>query len=194
MTHAHASGLNFAVTSPTVTNKGRLPGVHVGLDSGCRGGNTSPALNWEGAPAATKSFAVTVFDPDAQGGTGWWHWLVYDIPASTQHLDAGAGSPGARSLPKGSAQGANDFDNRRFDGACPPIGDGLHRYQFTVHAMKRARLYVPLDATPKEIGDLISANELDHSPWRPCMADKPARRIPRKYAMSASLWGMSMLI
>ena len=162
-THVHASELNFAVASPTVTDKGRLSSAHVGIGSDCRGSNTSPALNWEGTPVGTRSFAVTVFDPDTPDGAGWWHWLVYDIPAPTHHLDAGAGSRRLRGLPQGSAQGKNDFGNHRFDGACPPAGDGPHRYQFTVHAMKKARLDVQSGATAEEIGKLVITNELAHT-------------------------------
>jgi hypothetical protein len=101
--------------------------------SGCGGGNVSPQLSWSGAPPATKSFVVTLFDPDAPTTTGFWHWVVFNIPASVQSLPAGAGSktsPVAKSL-----SGYTDFGFSHYGGPCPPNGDAPHHYLFTVFAL-----------------------------------------------------------
>lgn len=97
--------------------------------SGCGGQDLSPAMHWQGAPVGTRSFALTVFDPDANGGAGWWHWVVINLPASTHALAQGAAiSPPAMSL-------RNDFGNRHWDGPCPPRGDPPHHYVFTLYAL-----------------------------------------------------------
>lgn len=126
---------------------------------GCAGGNLSPHLTWSNPPAGTKSFVVTVYDPDAPTGSGWWHWVVYNIPATAHELAAGAGS-GKAPLPTGAAQGRTDFGKAGFGGACPPPGDKPHRYIFTVHALKVDKLDIPPDATAAFIGFMTHANEL----------------------------------
>ena len=93
--------------------------------SECGGSNQAPALAWKGAPAGTKSFVVTMFDPDAHGG--WWHWIVYNIPASATGISGG--------VPAGARQGRNDFGKAEYDGPCPPQGSGVHHYQMTVWAL-----------------------------------------------------------
>jgi Raf kinase inhibitor-like YbhB/YbcL family protein len=113
------------------------------VHSKCGGENISPALAWSGAPAATKSFALTVFDPDAHGA-GWWHWVVFDVPASANALAKGAGS-GDAPLPAGAVQGENDFGDEAYGGACPPAGSGLHHYEFTLWALDTPA--IPFDAT-----------------------------------------------
>ena len=120
------------LTSASVANGASLSPNQVKAD--CGGRNISPALSWTGAPAATKSFAVTVFDPDAHGG--WWHWTVFDIPASVGSMPAGAAS--GAGLPQGAAQGENDFGDAVYGGACPPPGSGTHHYEFTVWALPMA--------------------------------------------------------
>ena len=126
---------------------------------GCTGANVSPELSWENAPAGTKSFVVTVYDPDAPTGSGWWHWIVHDIPATAKGLPRGAGS-GKAPLPEGAVQGRTDFGSTGFGGACPPPGDKPHRYVFTVHALKVAKLDVPRDASPAMIGFSTRAGSL----------------------------------
>jgi hypothetical protein len=125
---------DFALQSPDLVEGGKLSLRQVYDASGCHGGNRSPALAWHGAPAATRSFAVTVYDPDAPTGRGWWHWTVFDLPPSTHGLPAGAGNPGGE-LPTGARQGRSDFGSSGYGGACPPAGDKPHRYQFTVWAL-----------------------------------------------------------
>jgi hypothetical protein len=111
----------------------------------CNGRNISPALSWSGEPAGTQSFAVTMYDPDARAGAGWWHWILFDIPATVHGLAAGAGSNGSRDLPAGAIEGRNDFGVSQYGGPCPPAGDHAHHYEITVYALKIARL--PLDST-----------------------------------------------
>jgi Raf kinase inhibitor-like YbhB/YbcL family protein len=120
--------------------------------SECGGGNVSPALNWSGAPAATQSFALTVFDPDAQGG--WWHWIVYDIPAAARGLAQGANSPA------GALLGRNDFGHERYDGACPPQGSGAHHYEFKIWALATPSLPADLAAKGETIGPYLAAHAL----------------------------------
>ncbi|HTQ13810.1 MAG TPA: YbhB/YbcL family Raf kinase inhibitor-like protein [Rhizomicrobium sp.] len=103
----------------------------------CNGDNISPALAWSGAPAGTKSFALTVYDPDASGG--WWHWIVFDIPPGTRGLAQGAGANPSQ-LPAGSIEGQNDFQRSAYGGACPPPGSGIHHYRFTLWALDTASL------------------------------------------------------
>jgi Raf kinase inhibitor-like YbhB/YbcL family protein len=126
---------------------------------GCEGGNLSPSLQWQHAPAGTRSFAVTVYDPDAPTGSGWWHWQVYDIPADVHELPAGAVVQNA--LPDGAKQGRNDFGERNFGGACPPPGDKPHHYLFTVYALKVDKLGVPDDASAALVGYMLHANSLE---------------------------------
>lgn len=147
----------FTLKSTDIKDNGTLPERSVYDGFGCSGGNVSPQLSWSGAPAGTKSFVLTVYDPDAPTGSGWWHWVVYDIPASTTELPAGAG--GGTGLPDGAKQARTDFGAPGYGGACPPPGKP-HRYVFTVHALKVEKLDVPADATPALIGFMTNANTL----------------------------------
>jgi Raf kinase inhibitor-like YbhB/YbcL family protein len=147
----------LTLKSTDLEDRGTLPERSVYDGFGCSGGNVSPQLSWSGAPAGTKSFVVTVYDPDAPTGSGWWHWVVYDIPASATELPAGAG--GGTGLPEGAKQARTDFGAPGYGGACPPPGKP-HRYVFTVHALKVEKLDVPADATPALIGFMTHANAL----------------------------------
>lgn len=155
-----ASAADFSVESPTIKAGGRLGEIHVFNGFGCSGANISPALLWKNAPQGTQSFAVTIYDPDAPTGSGWWHWVVYDIPAGTQQLAQGAGSVDGDKLPADAKQGRTDYGSKGFGGACPPAGDKAHRYIISVHALKVAHLDVPADATAALIGFSINANRL----------------------------------
>ena len=157
-TPALAAG-EFTLTSPDVKPGATLTDQQVFNGFGCSGANLSPELAWKNAPAGTKSFVVTVYDPDAPTGSGWWHWVVYDIPATATGLAQGAGS-GKSALPEGAKQGKTDFGAPGFGGACPPPGDKPHRYVFTVYALKVATLDVPPDASPALIGYMTKANSL----------------------------------
>jgi len=163
---AAATGLLLAATSAgafdlksaDVAEGSTLTKAQVFSGFGCTGDNVSPALQWSGAPEGTKSFALTVYDPDAPTGSGWWHWVVYDLPASTASLPRGVGK--SAKLPEGAHQGRNDFGTADFGGACPPVGDKAHHYIFTIYALKIEKLGVPADATAALIGYNIKANSL----------------------------------
>ena len=149
---------HFKLTAPDLSAKGRITLQHVFNGMGCTGQNISPALNWTGAPAGTKSFAVTAYDPDAPTGSGWWHWVMYNIPADATGLVAGAGS--GRNAPRGSQQGNTDFGTKGYGGPCPPPGDKPHHYHFKVFALKVDKLDVPGNATAAMVGFNLNANKL----------------------------------
>jgi Raf kinase inhibitor-like YbhB/YbcL family protein len=155
---AHAA--DFALTSTEIANGTQLPAKQVFNGFGCTGENRSPALAWSGAPAETKSFALTVYDPDAPTGSGWWHWVVFNIPADVGALPAGAGDADGKQLPAGAQQGRTDFGTPGYGGACPPAGDPAHRYVFTVHALKVGKLDLPADASPALVGFMLHSTEL----------------------------------
>lgn len=114
---------------------GQFTKKHFGIGPDCQGGNISPELHWENAPAGTKSFAVTMYDLDAPTGSGLWHWVVYNIPVSVTSLPADAGNLTAGQLPQGATGGLSDLGVRGYYGPCPPAGQ-LHRYIITVHALR----------------------------------------------------------
>jgi Raf kinase inhibitor-like YbhB/YbcL family protein len=155
---AHADA--FSLTSPDVKDGGTLTNKQVFKGFGCSGENVSPALAWKGAPAGTKSFAVTVYDPDAPTGSGWWHWVVYNLPATATGIAAGAGDATKKLLPAGAVQGRTDFGSPGFGGPCPPPGDKPHHYIFTVYALKTDKIDAPADATAAFIGFNLHAGKL----------------------------------
>lgn len=148
----------FTLTSPDLG--GQLSQKEVFVGFGCSGGNTSPTLNWSNAPKGTKSFAVTLYDPDAPSGSGWWHWLIFDIPAGAQSLSSNAGNLKSGLAPKGSVQSKTDFGQNGFGGACPPPGDKAHRYVFTIYALKVGKLGLPATTNAATVGFNLNANAL----------------------------------
>lgn len=156
-----AAAGGFTLSSPDVGPKAPIANKYVFKGFGCEGDNVSPALTWTGAPKGTRSFALTVYDPDAPTGSGWWHWVLIDIPADVASLPEGAGDPAKGTAPKGAVQMRTDFGATGWGGPCPPKGDKPHRYVFTLHALKVPKLEVPADATAALVGFMIHANELD---------------------------------
>lgn len=147
----------------TLTSKdlgGQMTNEQVFNGFGCTGENVSPALSWENAPEGTKSFAITVYDPDAPTGSGWWHWVVFDIPANTKAFKRGAGDASKNLLPEGSIQSMTDFGQPGYGGPCPPEGHGLHRYVITVHALGAEKLGLDATANPALVGYYLNTNTL----------------------------------
>lgn len=139
---------SFALTSDDVTDGGMLATPQLSGIFGAGGEDVSPQLSWSGAPEGTRSYVVTCYDPDAPTGSGFWHWAVLNVPASTTSLPAGAGDEAGSGLPEGAVQLPNDAGLVRYLGAAPPPGHGPHRYFFAVHAVGVPALEVPATATP----------------------------------------------
>lgn len=148
----------FTLVSNDFSDGDVLPMAHVFTGAG--GANLSPHLSWSGFPAQTKSFAVTVFDPDAPTLSGWWHWLVTDLPADCTELPTGAGDSVGSGLPPGARQFGNDYGTRDFGGAGPPPGDHPHRYLVTVYALDTDSLELPDDVPSAVASFTINAHTL----------------------------------
>ncbi len=146
------------VRSPDFAEGAALPGWARAHDAG--GENLSPELRWLGAPEETRSFVVRVYDPDAPTLSGFWHWAVYDLPAATDHLPRGAGTPASGLLPAGAVTVANELRGEEYTGAAPPSGHGEHRYFFVVSALDVDHLEVPPGVTPAVLGFLLRSHEL----------------------------------
>lgn len=150
----------FTLQSTDIAPGKRLTDAQVFNGFGCAGANRSPQLSWRHAPTGTKSFAITVYDPDAPTGSGWWHWVMFNIPANVTSLPADTGNVAAQLAPSGAVQSRTDFGNAGFGGACPPTGHGDHHYQFTVHALKVETLDLDANATAALVGYMINGNSL----------------------------------
>lgn len=141
----------FTLRSDTFEDGQILPAAQRGAATGPGGRDESPPLEWTGAPAGTRSYAVTVFDPDAPGHGGFWHWAVLDIPANVTSLPAGAGSRHGGGLPFGAFQLRNDGGSAGYLGAAPPKGHGPHRYVITVHALNVEKSGLDAGASPAKL-------------------------------------------
>ena len=140
---------SFSVTSNDIADGQPLPTPQVSGVMGAGGADTSPHLRWSGAPEGTRSYAVTVYDPDAPTGSGFWHWAVFNIPADVTELPSNASKEG---LPAGAVQLNNDARMPGYVGAAPPAGHGPHHYWTVVHAVDVPTLDVPAEATPAFLG------------------------------------------
>ncbi len=129
---------NFTLTSMNLGGQATMEQVF--NEFGCMGENMSPQLSWSGAPEGTKSYAITMYDPDAPTGSGWWHWVAFDIPNTASSIPAGAGSPGGTGMPVGTVQSLTDFGAVGYGGPCPPPGHGPHQYILTVYALDTDKL------------------------------------------------------
>lgn len=143
---------NFVLRSPDFKDGEKLPQAHVHSAMGAGGSNISPELEWSGAPPGTQSFAITMYDPDAPTGSGFWHWILYNIPGSETRLPQGAGVPASASLPVGAVQGRTDFGEHAYGGAAPPPGHGRHRYVFTIYALNTKSMELPAEASAAFVG------------------------------------------
>lgn len=127
---------------------------------GCTGDNQSPQLSWKNAPEGTKSFAITMYDPDAPTGSGFWHWIVFDIPKDINELVTNAGNAKLNLIPKGAIQSKTDYGIYGFGGPCPPVGHGLHQYIITVYALKIEKLGLDENSNPAIVGFNLWNNTL----------------------------------
>jgi Raf kinase inhibitor-like YbhB/YbcL family protein len=154
---------SFKLTSTDVTDGQPLGKRHINASQG--GEDVSPQLAWSGFPAETKGFTVTCFDPDAPTGSGFWHWVLVGLPASTTELPSGAANSGA--LPAGAFHVRNDGGENGYMGAAPPKGDRVHRYVFTVHALDVDDLGLNDSATPAYVGFNLTFHTLARAVLRP---------------------------
>lgn len=149
---------DFMLTSPQIKDGKRIANEQVFNDFGCKGDNVSPALQWTEAPKDAKSFAITVYDPDAPTGSGWWHWIIFNIPASVNALPKNAGDPQSGLAPAGSIQSMTDYGRPGYGGPCPPVGAKPHRYIFTVYALKIDTLPLDKNASAAMVGYYLNQN------------------------------------
>lgn len=147
----------FKLTSQTLVHNEVLPMEQVLNTHGCTGGNVSPDLKWENAPKGTKSFALLVHDPDAPRPTGWWHWIVVDIPANVCEIKKG------EKFSAPALETATDFEFLGYGGACPPIGHGVHHYNFTIYALDVETLGIEPNTNPNEVEKIVKSHSLAHS-------------------------------
>ncbi|MFT5848817.1 MAG: Raf kinase inhibitor-like YbhB/YbcL family protein [Psychroserpens sp.] len=148
----------FTLSSTTLGGEATINEEFDGF--GCTGKNQSPQLSWANAPEGTKSFAVTMYDPDAPTGSGWWHWVVFDIPSNINELIAGAGNTKLSLAPKDAIQSITDYGSNGYGGPCPPEGHGLHQYIITVHALKTDTLELNENTNPAVVGYYLWNNTL----------------------------------
>ena len=161
--HGQAADNSMSLTSANFSDGDYLALDHIlsaDYGFGCSGGNKSPQLAWSGAPDGTKSFALTVYDPDAPTGSGFWHWVVVNIPPTVTELPLDAGNPKSNALPRGARQIRTDFGVPGYGGPCPPSGDHPHRYIFTIYAVGADQLMVGDTTTAAVVGFMLHFNTL----------------------------------
>ena len=148
----------FTLSSKTLGGEATLKEEFNGF--GCMGENESPQLSWKNAPEATKSFAITMYDPNAPTGSGWWHWIVFNIPTSTTELVANAGDIKLDLTPEGTIQSITNYGAQGYGGPCPPQGHGLHQYIITVYALKTDTLGLDENTNPAVVGYYLWNNTI----------------------------------
>jgi len=153
-----AAAQEFTLKSDQIGGQLTIDQVFSGF--GCTGKNISPALKWSDAPKTAKSFAVTVYDPDAPTGSGWWHWVIFNIPQTVTELKTDAGDPQKKIAPAGSVQSMTDYGKPGFGGACPPVGDKPHRYIFTVFALDVPKLDLDEKAGAALVGFMLNQHAI----------------------------------
>jgi len=152
-------GANFTLSSKDLG--GQLLSTQEFDGFGCSGKNISPELSWKDAPKGTKSFAITMYDKDAPTGSGWWHWSLFNIPASVSQIPTNASR--SQLLPKGAVEGTNDYGTVGFGGACPPKGHGFHTYVFTVYALDVDKLNIDKNTNQAVVGYMINSHTIEKS-------------------------------
>ncbi len=156
-----AVAADFSLSSRDIAANGVIAKKYVFNGFGCTGDNVAPQLSWNNPPAGTKGFAILVHDPDAPtGGSGWWHWVVINLPASMRSLETGGLSPTTLAAAPGIRQIKTDYGMTSYGGPCPPVGDKPHRYVFTIYALKVTPLESPEGATAALVGYLVNGNSL----------------------------------
>jgi Raf kinase inhibitor-like YbhB/YbcL family protein len=153
-----AAAQSMTLTSPDIKPGARIADEQVYKD--CGGGNISPALSWSGAPKGTKSFALSVYDPDAPTGSGFWHWVIFNIPPDVTSLAKNASDPKGPAAPKGAVQSRTDFGVPGYGGPCPPKGDAPHHYHFRIFAVDIPKLEGDENTTAATIGFMLHFHTL----------------------------------
>ena len=159
LVHLSVSAQTFTLRSTDAGGQAMQQHVYNGF--GCTGSNVSPQLYWENPPEGTKSFAVTMHDEDAPTGSGWWHWLIFDIGKNNLELKSNAGNLTLRLAPEHSIQSKTDFGSSGYGGPCPPQGDGIHRYVITVHALNIEKLGLDENANPALVGFMAGQRTIE---------------------------------
>ncbi len=150
----------FEISSPAIGRDKKIPDKYTANSFGCSGQNLSIPLTWKNVPKDAKSLALTMYDPDAPTGSGFWHWLVVNIPVSTNSLAEEAGAAGNAKLPAGAVHARNDAGTVAYFGPCPPKGDKAHRYIFTIFAVKTDKLNVDANTSGAVVGFMLHFNTL----------------------------------
>lgn len=160
-----AAGRPFRLTSSDLPPNRPISERHIANAWGCHGNEESPSLQWSGAPPGTRSFAITMYDSAKPPTSGWWHWIVYDLPSTVSDLPRGSGNPGSAGLPAGAKQGLPDGDapEPRYYGPCPAAGAPPHNYLITVYALNVDRLDLPATATAAYIDYVITTKAIAKS-------------------------------
>ncbi len=152
------SAQNFTLKSNDV--KGQAQMQQIFNNFGCKGENKSPQLSWVNPPQGTLSFAITMYDPDAPSGSGWWQWVMFNIPANVMELVQNAGNPELNLAPKGCIQSLNDYGDYGYGGPCPPETGRIHEYIITIYALNVPKLDLTKETNPAMVGFYINAHTI----------------------------------